>query len=200
MLSATPVNNKLTDLENQIRLITEDNDDAFQNTGINSVRETLRNAQNRFEKWTEQNGKFSNQTQRQDSLAESLNADFFNLLDRLTIARSREHIIKFYHDTDDAKIKFPEREEPIPVYPDIDTDGIFPSFQNISTQIDGYKLALFNPSFYIKPDCLRHYDDKVLKHRERNLIGMMKVNFLKRLESSVHSFDSTLQRTIKKNK
>ena len=198
MLSATPVNNKLTDLENQIRLITENNDDAFQNTGINSVRETLRNAQNRFEKWTEQSGDLSNQTQRQDSLAESLNTDFFNLLDRLTVARSREHIIKFYHDTDDAKIKFPDRKKPIPVYPDIDTDGIFPSFQNISTQIDGYKLAFFNPSFYIKPDCLRHYDDRVLKHRESNLIGMMKVNFLKRLESSVYSFDSTLQRTIEK--
>ena len=198
MLSATPVNNKLTDLENQVRLITEDNDDAFQNTGINSVRETLRNAQNRFEKWTERNGDLSNQAQRQDSLAESLNTDFFNLLDRLTIARSREHIIKFYHDTEDAKIKFPDREKPVPVYPDIDTDGIFPSFQNISTQIDGYKLALFNPSFYIKPDCLHHYDDRILQHRESNLIGMMKVNFLKRLESSVYSFDSTLKRTIEK--
>ncbi len=198
MLSATPVNNKLTDLENQIRLITEDNDDAFQRTGINSVRETLKNAQSRFEKWTEQNGDLSNQAQKQDSLAENLNTDFFNLLDRLTIARSREHIIKFYHDTDDAKIKFPGRKKPVPVYPDIDTDGIFPSFQNISTQIDGYKLSLFNPSFYIKPDCLHHYDDRVLQHRESNLIGMMKVNFLKRLESSVHSFATTLQRTIEK--
>lgn len=198
MLSATPVNNKLTDLENQIRLITEDNDDAFQNTGINSVKETLRNAQKRFEKWTEQNGDLSNQAQRQDSLAESLNTDFFNLLDRLTIARSREHILKFYHDTDGSKIKFPSRKKPIPVYPDIDTDGVFPSFQNISTQIDGYKLSLFNPSFYIKPDCLQYYPDRVLQHRESNLIGMMKVNFLKRLESSVHSFDSTLKRTIEK--
>ncbi len=198
MLSATPVNNKLTDLENQVRLITEDNDNAFQNTGINSVRETLRNAQNRFEKWTEQNGDLSNQAQRQDSLAENLNADFFNLLDRLTIARSREHILKFYQDTDDVKIKFPDRAKPIPVFPEIDTEGIFPSFQNISTQIDGYKLALFNPAFYIKPDCLHHYDDRVLQHRESNLIGMMKVNFLKRLESSVHSFDSTLKRTIEK--
>ncbi len=198
MLSATPVNNKLTDLVNQIRLITEDNDNAFQNTGINSVRETLRNAQNRFEKWTDQNGDLSNQAQRQDSLAESLNTDFFNLLDRLTIARSRKHITKFYKDTDGLEIKFPDRADPIPVYPDIDTEGIFPSFQNISTQIDGYKLSLFNPSFYIKPDCLHHYDDRVLQHRESNLIGMMKVNFLKRLESSVHSFDSTLKRTIEK--
>ncbi len=198
MLSATPVNNKLTDLENQIRLITEDNDNAFQNTGINSVRETLRNAQNRFEKWTEQNGDQSNQAQRQDSLDKSLNTDFFNLLDRLTIARSREHITKFYKDTDGSKIKFPDRADPIHVSPDIDTEGIFPSFAAISSQIDGYKLSLFNPSFYIKPDCLHHYDDRVLQHRESNLIGMMKVNFLKRLESSVHSFDSTLKRTIEK--
>ncbi len=198
MLSATPVNNNLLDLENQIRLITEDNDNAFQSIGINSVRETLKNAQNRFEEWTEQNGTVSNQAQRQDSLAESLNTDFFNLLDRLTIARSREHILKFYKDTDGSQIKFPHRERPIPVYPDIDTQGIFPSFQNISTQIDGYKLSLFNPSFYIKPDCLHHYEDRILKHRESNLIGMMKVNFLKRLESSVHSFDSTLKRTIEK--
>ena len=190
MLSATPVNNKLTDLENQIRLITEDNDNAFQSTGINSVRETLRNAQNRFEKWTEQNADLSNQAERQDSLSDSLNPDFFNLLDKLTIARSREHITKFYKDTDGSKIKFPDRADPTPVYPNIDTKEIFPSFAAISSQIDGYKLSLFNPSFYIKPDCLHHYPDRILQHRESNLIGMMKVNFLKRLESSVHSFDS----------
>ena len=196
MLSATPVNNKLTDLENQIRLITEDNDDAFQRTGISSVRETLKTAQNRFDEWTNNNGGLPNQSQ--NSLAESLNADFFNLLDRLTIARSRDHITRFYEDSIDEIGGFPDRERPIPVYPEIDREGIFPSFQNISTQIDGYKLSLFNPSFYIKPDCLHHYDDRVLIHRESNLIGMMKVNFLKRLESSVHSFATTLQRTIEK--
>ncbi len=198
MLSATPVNNKLTDLENQIRLITENKDNAFQNTGINSIGKTLKNAQKQFEEWTEQNSNLSNQAQRQNSLAESLNADFFNLLDRLTIARSREHIIKFYHDTDDVKIKFPDRADPLPIYSEIDTEGTFPSFQNISSQIDGYKLSVFNPSFYIKTDCLHHYDDRVLQQRESNLIGMMKVNFLKRLESSVHSFEATLQRTIEK--
>ena len=198
MLSATPVNNKLTDLENQIRLITEDNDAAFQNTGISSVRGTLKTAQNRFDKWTEENEGLSDHAQRQDSLADELNVDFFNLLDRLTIARSRSHIERFYQDTSDDVIKFPDREDPIPVYPDIDTKGIFPSFQNISAQIDGYKLSLFNPAIYIKPDCLHHYDDRVLQHRESNLIGMMKVNFLKRLESSVHAFASTLDRTIQK--
>ncbi len=198
MLSATPVNNKLTDLENQIRLITEDNDDAFVKTGISSIRETVRTAQNRFEKWTSENGETLSQSRRQDSLAEILNTDFFNLLDRLTIARSRTHIERFYEDSIDEIGGFPDREVPIPVYPEIDSDGIFPSFQDISTQIDGYKLSLFNPSYYIKPECVHHYDDRVLIHRESNLIGMMKVNFLKRLESSVRSFAKTLERTIEK--
>ena len=198
MLSATPVNNKLTDLENQIRLITEDNDDAFVKTGISSIRETVRTAQNRFEQWTLENGETLSQSRRQDSLSEILNVDFFNLLDRLTIARSRTHIERFYENSLDEIGGFPDREAPIPVYPEIDRDGVFPSFQDISSQIDGYKLSLFNPSYYIKPDCVHHYDDKVLIHRESNLIGMMKVNFLKRLESSVRSFAKTLERTIEK--
>ena len=198
MLSATPVNNKLTDLENQIRLITEDNDDAFQKTGISSIRETLRTAQNRFEKWTSENEGPPTQSRRQDSLAESLNTDFFNLLDRLTIARSRTHIERFYEDSLDEIGGFPDREDPIPVYPKIDRDGIFPSFQDISTQIDGYNLSLFNPSYYIKPEFIKIYGEKVRQQRENNLIGMMKVNFLKRLESSVHSFKTTLERTIEK--
>ncbi len=83
MLSATPVNNKLTDLENQIRLITEDNDDAFVKTGISSIGETVRTAQNRFEKWTSENGETLSQSRRQDSLAEILNVDFFNLLSNI---------------------------------------------------------------------------------------------------------------------
>ena len=192
MLSATPVNNKLTDLENQIRLITEDNDNAFQETGIPSIRGTLKTAQKRFDKWT------TEQSEQQDSLSESLNADFFTLLDRLTIARSRKHIERFYGDTIDDIGGFPDRENPESLFPDIDIQETFPSYQNISTQIDGYKLALFNPSKYIRDDCLHHYRERLLRQREVNLIGMMKVNFLKRLESSVHSFATTLERTVNK--
>ena len=197
MLSATPVNNKLTDLENQIRLITEDNDDAFQNTGINSIRETLRNAQNRFEKWTEQHGDPSNQVQRQDSLAESLNTDFFALLDRLTIARSRTHVINFYDNAIAEVGRFPDREPPKSIFPEIDLQGKFPTYQTISHQIDGYQLAIFNPSRYIRKECRHHYGERLLQQREFNLIGMMKVNFLKRLESSIYSFTTTLARTLK---
>ncbi|MCY3721323.1 MAG: helicase-related protein [Candidatus Poribacteria bacterium] len=196
MLSATPVNNRLTDLENQIRLITEDRDDAFQQTGIPSIRGTLNTAQGRFEKWTDET-EAPNPSNRQESLSESLNADFFTLLDRLTIARSRTHIENFYGDTIDQIGGFPDRGKPQSIFPEIDLQENFPTYPTISTQIDGYKLARFIPSNYIRPECLHHYVEGLLRQREFNLIGMMKVNFLKRLESSVHSFATTLGRTIK---
>ena len=199
MLSATPVNNRLLDLENQIRLITEDTDNAFQQTGIASISATLKTAQDRFDEWTAETGHLSNQSERQERLADSLNADFFTLLDRLTIARSQHHIRKFYSETlsDSEFAGFPDRAQPRALYPEIDLQGKFPTYRRLSDQIDKYKLAHFNPSGYIRPECLHHYGDKQLRQRETNLVGMMKVNFLKRLESSVHAFAITLGRTIR---
>ena len=196
MLSATPVNNQLTDLTNQICLITEDRDDAFRETGIPSIRGTLNAAQSRFDTWTAETEQMSEKSQKQENLAESLNADFFALLDRLTIARSRTHVINFYDNAIQEIGRFPDREPPRSIFPEIDLQGKFPTYQTISHQIDGYRLAIFNPSRYIRQECRHHYGERLLQQREFNLIGMMKVNFLKRLESSVHSFASTLERTI----
>ena len=196
MLSATPVNNQLTDLDNQICLITEDRDDAFKNTGISSIRGTLNTAQSHFDTWTAETEQMPKKSQKQESLAESLNADFFALLDRLTIARSRTHVINFYANADEEIGQFPDRELLKPISSEIDLQSKFPTYQTISSQIDNYQLAIFNPSRYIRKECRHHYGERLLQQREFNLIGMMKVNFLKRLESSVHSFASTLERTI----
>ena len=196
MLSATPVNNRLTDLDNQICLITEDKDDAFRKTGIPSIKGTLNAAQSRFDTWTTETEQVPEKSQKQETLAESLNADFFALLDRLTIARSRTHIVDFYENADEEVGRFPHRKAPKSVFSEIDRAGKFPTYQTISSQIDNYQLAIFNPSRYIRKECRHHYGERLLQQREFNLIGMMKVNFLKRLESSVHSFASTLERTI----
>ena len=118
------------------------------------------------------------------------------MLDRLTIARSRTHIETFYGDTIDEIGGFPDRADPESIFPDIDLHGKFPAYPTISTHIDGYKLARFMPSAYIRPECVHHYGERLLRQREFNLIGMMKVNFLKRLESSVSAFAITLKRTI----
>ena len=210
MLSATPVNNSLLELQNQICLITADKDDAFSAIDIPSLRGTLRNAQSQFEAWTSSRGEDETHVYRTRRTAEpagvkptgellqTLGADFLKLLDALTIARSRRHIENFYSDSMAQIGGFPERAKPQSIYPDIDSHGKFPSYAVISNQIDGYKLSLFNPSGYIRPECLHHYTDGRIQQREFNLIGMMKVNFLKRLESSVYSFRETLARTLEK--
>ena len=173
-------------------LISEDADNAFEVTGIPSIKATLKTAQENFEAWIAETNKMGGQ----ESLSDRLSADFFLLLDRLTIARSRTQIREFYKHSEEQR--FPSRKAPKSIFPEIDREGKFPSYQEISDQIDGYKLSLFNPSRYIREECRHHYSEELLQQREFNLIGMMKVNFLKRLESSIYSFTTTLERTLTK--
>ncbi len=201
MLSATPVNNGLRDLRNQIAFITEGKEDAlFETCKIKNISTTLKNVQNNFTKWADP----KNKSRSMKELLLKLDSSFFKLLDELTIARSRRHIVKFY---DMKKIgSFPKREKPHSVYPDIDTGKRFPSYDKINKQILEYKLSIFNPSKYVNPDKQSKYENlagrQVLNFkqsdRENFLIGMMKVNYLKRLESSIESFEISLERTIQK--
>ena len=136
-------------------------------------------------------------------LLERLNAAFFKLLDELTIARSRNHINRYYKETIKQLGRFPERKKPISMYPDIDLRGRFLSYDKLNDEIAGYKLSLFNPNKYVREEFKQLYqtsdrDPFTQADREFFLIGMMKVNFLKRLESSVKSFEITMDRTISK--
>lgn len=194
LLSATPVNNDLSDLHNQIRFISADDNHAFAGIGIVDTKKTLKAAQNAFHDAIKE--------KRQSQLAHHLNADFFKLLDALTIARSRKHIERHYPDVAKELGGFPKRSKPESIYYDIDTQSEFPTFVAIEKQINAYQLSLFNPSKYLKPEFkdLPQYQSKVKNFtqadREHYLIGMMKMNFLKRLESSVVSFADTMKRTV----
>jgi hypothetical protein len=205
LLSATPVNNTLKDLRNQIYFITgsekEKMDIALQESlGIESIQETLRAAQLTFNVWAKES-----RDRKTKDLLDKLSSGFFKLLDGITIARSRKHVQKYYADTL-ASVEFggfPEREKPVSLYPQTDTKNEFMSYDRLNDEIGTYQLSLFKPSAYIKPEFQGEYEPKKVAvftqaNRETFLIGMMKVNFLKRLESSVHSFDLTLQRTIGK--
>lgn len=202
MLSATPVNNTLRDLRNQISFITEGREDAlFETCKIKDIGLTLKNAQTQFTNWADAR---KNLQRSQKQLLERLDSAFFKLLDEMTIARSRKHIKSFYNI--ESIGKFPKRNKPHSVYPEIDLDKRFPSYDRINKQILEYKLSVFNPSKYVKPDKQKKYEDmaktQVLNFkqsdRENFLIGMMKVNYLKRLESSIKSFEISLDRTIQK--
>ena len=205
LLSATPVNNNLKDLRNQIYLITKSAEEAFSSTlDIANIGQTMRNAQTQFTNWADAK---KNPTRKLRDLMDSLGSDFFKLLDSLTIARSRVHIKSHYRLENVGK--FPERMKPLSFYTEIDLLNNFPSYDKIEEEIHKYKLSLFNPSKYIKEEFLPIYEEKfkgirnitaykAQENREHFLIGMMKVNFLKRLESSIESFEISMERTIGK--
>jgi hypothetical protein len=200
LLSATPVNNDLKDLRNQLYFLTEGKDDVFRDTiGIASLKETLASAQRTFTDWSKAAGE-----RKTNVLLERLSSAFFTLLDELTIARSRKHILKYYKDSIAKVGHFPKRVKPVSIFSEIDRLGKFMPYDKLNEEISAYQLTLFRPSKYVLPEFHSLYERRLLNftqtQREFFLIGMMKVNFLKRLESSVNSFAITMGRTVDKIK
>jgi superfamily II DNA or RNA helicase len=201
LLSATPVNNDLKDLRNQLYFVTEGKDAAFaQSFGVQSIKDTLAAAQKTFTEWAKRAG-----DKDARDLMERLPSGFFTLLDELTIARSRKHITRYYKASLEQIGQFPKRNKPQSVFSEIDLKGRFLSYDRLNDEIDHYQLSLFKPSQYVLDEFKQRYEDKdrsvqnfSQENREKFLIGMMKVNFLKRLESSVRSFAITMERTVTK--
>ena len=203
MLSATPVNTSLIDLRNQIYLMTERREDVFRESlGIGHIGTLLGQAQKEFKAWetkAEKSGKKDKTT-----LLETLGADFFKLLGGVSIARSRRQIKQFYAEEMNRIGQFPTRQQPNNRYPLTDLEDEL-SYKNLSEQIERFALSIYRPSSYVtSAEAKKRLADekKQLRFnqadRERFLIGMIRVNFLKRLESSAHSLTETLKRTIGK--
>lgn len=202
MLSATPVNNRLADLRNQIAFITENDDKALSEYGINSIDATVRKAQAGFNEWQ----KGPTEQRNTAELVRMLGFDYFKLLDSYTIARSRKHIEKYY-GTEETGV-FPARLTPINHRVCIDALGEFPEIKEINSEIRKLHLAAYAPLNYVLPSRKAFYDEKYstkLKgnkgifrqsDREQSLIHLMRVNLLKRMESSVESFRLTVERQL----
>jgi ERCC4-related helicase len=200
LLSATPVNTNLKDLRNQFYLITQDADAAFyESLDIFSIAQVMKNAQTHFSNWADPK---KNPDRKVSRLLDLLDSAFFKLLDELTIARSRKHIISYYGSKEMGE--FPQRCKPLACYPKIDTKNYFPTYDQLNDQISNYKLSIFNPAAYLKDRAKELYLNDAThaaifndqNRREHYLIGMMKVNYLKRLESSIESFEISIERTI----
>ena len=201
MLSATPVNNRFNDLRNQLALAYEGDSENLSKklrTG-RSVEEIFRNAQTVFNQWS----KLAPEDRTARAILDSLDFDFFELLDSVTIARSRKHIQTFY-DTSDIG-QFPERRKPLSFHSPLTGRTDVMSFNEIFEQLSLLKLAVYAPISYILPSRLKKYEDLYdtqveggkgkLKQadRERSLQALMTTNLLKRLESSVEAFRLTLK-------
>ena len=202
MLSATPVNNRLADLRNQIAFATEGDDTALVDHGISSIDGTTRLAQKQFNRWLD----LEDSERTPSRLIEMLGFDYFALLDRLTIARSRRHLEKYYGTSETGR--FPERLKPINVKPDVDLAGEFPSIREINFEIRRLNLAAYAPLRYVLPHKRDAYDEKYSTKltsgegffrqvdREESLVQLLRVNALKRMESSVTSFALTVRRQL----
>jgi len=200
MLSATPVNNRMNDIKNQIAFITEGKNDAFSNVGINNIEQVLRKAQLVFNKWSI----LPDNERNTETFVEMMNLDYFKLLDTVTIARSRKHIEKYYNLEEIGK--FPQRMLPQNKYNDIDLQGEFPSISEVNKQIKKLTLCVYSPLAYVRSERRDFYSDKydakignsIFKQtdRENSLVDLMRVNVLKRMESSIHSFALTIEKIL----
>jgi len=203
MLSATPVNNRLADLRNQIAFVTEGDDTALLEHGIASIEATTRKAQAQFNRWLD----LGEQDKTPTKLVEMLGFDYFTLLDHLTIARSRRHVEKYYGTSETGR--FPDRLPPINIKADVDLAGEFSAIRDINQEIRRLNLASYAPLRYILPHKQAAYDAKYSTQirggesffrqadREESLIHLLRVNVLKRMESAVSSFALTVQRQLK---
>ena len=204
MLSATPVNNRMNDLKNQVYFITEGNDKSFVAAGIASIEITLRKAQMGFNKWSE----LPDEERTVELFIEMMHMDYFKLLDIVTIARSRKHIEKYYNIAEIGK--FPVRRTPINIKADIDELKEFPALAYVNKTIKNLHMSAYSPLKYILPEkrseYSRKYDIKVKEgksvfkqtDREQSLVNLMRVNILKRMESSINSFGMTIAKLLKK--
>lgn len=196
MLSATPVNNRFIDLKNQLQLAYEGKAENIDNLldSDKSIDNIFREAQTIYSKWS----KMSPDNRTSEKLVDSLSYDFFQLLDAVTIARSRSHIIKYYNTNDVGK--FPKRLAPLSRRPKLTDLNTAISFRDIAEQLDQLNLSIYTPSLFIFESEKDNYgidykgEGLTVDGREKGIRKLMAINLLKRLESSVNSFRLTLTR------
>nr|WP_297707286.1 helicase-related protein [uncultured Butyrivibrio sp.] len=198
MLSATPVNNRFNDLKNQLALAYEGDSDTL-NEALDTkkpLEEIFRQAQRAFNEWS----KLDTEERTTDALLRNLDFDFFEVLDSVTIARSRKHIEKYYNTAEIGK--FPERLKPISKSPQLTDLSNAINYNEIFEQLTMLSLCIYTPSNYIFPSKMQKYIELThnkgqgltQKGREEGIRKLMSINMLKRLESSVYSFQLTLTR------
>lgn len=195
MLSATPVNIDFTDLENQLKIASEGDFDIL-NKNINTanpIKKIFRNANKAFETWSG----LPIDSRTTPKLLDMLSFDFFELLDSVSIARSRKHIEKYYADENIGK--FPERLKPISHRPPF-TDLPDVTYNTLYEYIDKMNLAVYNPlQFVLKSRLDKYVEEKNARgwaNRETGRNVLMVINLLKRAESSIHSFRLSVTRIL----
>ena len=202
MLSATPVNNRFNDLKNQLALAYEGNTDLIDDklNTTRSIDDIFKSAQRAFNTWS----KWEPADRTTENLLRMLDFDFFEVLDSVTIARSRKHIQKYYDTTEIGT--FPTRLKPISLRPPLTNLKEAINYNEIFEQLMQLTLTIYTPTHFILPSKMEKYaelyeDNKVnvgftQANREQGIRRLTAINLMKRMESSVYSFNLTLKRIL----
>ena len=198
MLSATPVNNRFYDLRNQLALAYEGQSELIdEKLNTKSDIDTIfRQAQSVFNAWSKQ----PLEQRTTSALLSQLDFDFFEVLDSVTIARSRKHIQRYYDTTEIGS--FPKRNKPISLRPKLTSLNDAINYEQVYDQLMMLNLSVYAPTNFILASRLSKYIDMESEHskrlsqtgREAGIRRLMNINLLKRMESSVHSFKLTVKR------
>ena len=207
MLSATPVNTSLDNIKSQIDFITAGDDAAFEKSlGIADVKALLRDAEAQFKRWMGESAqqaatgakpKPQGGASAKRELMDALGGEFIRLMTSVSVARSRKHLRAVYQADIDKMGDFPKRKPPRNEYPaaraNVSKQESAKFYYEIAEALSNLNLALYNPSKYV----IGRADGRQ-EQREYNLVGMMRVNLLKRLESSTCAISATMGRIIAK--
>ncbi len=203
LLTATPVNNKMDDINNQINIITANNDEVFQNENIKSIKYACIQAEKKSNQWAE----LPSNERTVEKFQSMIGNEFRKLIDLTTIARSRKQIVENYYEGD---FHFPNRLNPISERPNIDTLNQVYDIKMLFDKLSEIKFSIYKPFDYIFPEFQQKYEEEydwqevnsksklTQKNRENNLVALMRINLLKRFESSVESFRQTIKKIIDK--
>ena len=202
MLSATPVNNRFVDLKNQLALSYEGNSQNLDKKLQlkHSIDDIFKSAQTEFNRWCKQ----PIESRTAQTLVDALDPDFFRLLEAVTIARSRKHIEKYYHNANIGK--FPQRLQPISIRPELSDLPAVLSYSDVFDVLRSLNLHVYAPSLYIHPSKILKYESAygkkiqgiTLQGRELGIRNLMATNLLKRIESSIHAFRMTVTVVLEK--
>lgn len=160
----------------------------------------FKSAQRAFNTWS----KWEPADRTTENLLSMLDFDFFEVLDSVTIARSRKHIQKYY-DTSEIGT-FPTRLKPISLRPPLTNLKEAINYNQIFEQLMHLSLTIYTPTHFILPSKIEKYaelyeDNKVnigftQANREQGIRRLTAINLMKRMESSVYSFNLTLKRIL----
>lgn len=201
MLTATPINNRLIDLQHMIELFARENPDHFKSTlGIHSLQGHFRMLEQQLKKATTARSADTGEPPIDTNMAEAgriLSAD--KLFEALVVQRSRAYVKQSQLQSRSRVAIFPTREEP-----KVAEYSVKKTYGRLLEMIDSafakkkplFSLAMYYPlAFYKGPDT---NIDPLAEGRQQQVVGLIRVQFLKRFESSVHAFGASCERLLLK--